>query len=140
MRPSLVWRAQRLALEVDDPEAIRRDEDLSEVIVAVRSDDLRRYRQGIDDRDRLGDLWREIADDRPGLAGRHVQGGGEMLVCCGRPATHVVSGRLSRRHLRKTVALADRRVKPGGQRAEVRGDLSSVLQVHLARCEQPARQ
>ncbi len=62
-----------------------------------------------------------------------------MLVCRRRPATHIVPGRLAWGQLRETVAIRDRRVKPGGQRAEVRGDLRRVLDVDIARREQPAR-
>ena len=118
MRPPLIRRAQRLAFEIDDPQAVRRDQIPDRGDSRRDPHDLGRGRQRVDHRD----ATRRCAGRgraRPGRPRRmRRRGRSSMLVGTGRPATHVVAGRLAWRHLGQTVTVADRSVESSGQRRD----------------------
>ena len=132
--------AERLAFEVDDPEAIGGDEDLAQVIVAVGADDLRCGRQGVEDGEGFSDPWREVAERFARLARRDVESRLEVLVGRPGPRPDLVPGRLARRHLRQSVSVGEGRMQPGRQRADISGQLGGEFQADLPRGQQPARE
>ena len=110
---------QRLALEIDDPEAVGRDQDLAQVVVAVRADDLGRRRQRIED----GRAHRRSAaarsrSDTPGLARRDVEG---RARCRGAPSPRRAPRRGSPRAARTPAGRDRRRARRAARRSACRG-------------------
>jgi hypothetical protein len=140
VRAPLVDRAKRVPLEVDDPVAVRSDEHLSQVVIPVGADDLRGGRDGIEQRQSLGDRGRELAERCTCRPGRDLEGALEFGMPGDRPVTQFLAGREAWCHLREAVAVCHGGVQSGGQRPEIRGDLGRVLDTDLARHEQPGGQ
>ena len=142
MRPALLRRAQRLALEVDDPDSRRaRRAPGRGGSRRGRGSPPARSGSGVDDGQRLGDRAAPASGgSRPRRPRCDLQGALEVgRGRRSRPRPELVAGRLPRGHLGQAVAVGQGGVQSGGQRAEVRGDLGRELEADLARGQDPGR-
>ena len=135
-----IRRTERLALEVDDAKAIGRQQQLTEVVVAVRADDLRGRRECVEHGQGLGDPRGEFPQGRAGLVcSGHIERRLEVRPGVAGPRTDLVARRLARRHVRQPVAIRQRCVEAGRQRPEVGRHFGRVLDAQLAGCRRANR-
>ena len=142
-RPTLVGRAQRLALEVDDAIAVGGDEHLAQVVVPWIRVSSGARRERVEDRERLGDPRRELAEQRARPPRRSTSSALDRAASRRVRRTSAEARRGSRPVARSSGtsrARREGRVQPGRERPEVGGDLGRELDAHLARREQPGGQ
>ena len=141
VRATLLERSSRLALEVDDPEAVGRDQHLAEVVVAMDPGEQRRAGECLEDGELRRDPRRQVAQARrPASPGDDVDRARQLGPRRAAPATRTRRGSRPWLEIRHPSRVGERGVQAGGQRPKVGGDLGREFDADLARREEPGGQ